>query len=339
MALDIAGYAKVLDINCYDYYTRPEAQLYDQMRYHLWEAENLKCNRFFDKVAFISFGAAMDPSFFGAKAVFLQDQAPWIDSQNLLIKEHSDLDRLQEVDIKNGGLGPRVHQFYETMCELTEGTGIKVMYPIVSRSPFSVATELREITALLIDMLEAPEFFHQLMRRITDGLKAHAQQRANYLGEPVAHCKLCNDEVSTPMLAPSMYDEFILPYELELAEFHGRIMYWHSCGVTDEFYKSISKIPHLDMMHIGPWSNVEKAADVFGACDVALDICVSATGDVYDRTPQEMREKLLQIKQACKDKVRYAVRADGFQIVHTVEQDLEKIKQWNDAAIEVFGTA
>jgi hypothetical protein len=32
------------------------------------------------------------------------------------------------------------------------------------------------------------------------------------------------------------------------------------------------------------------------------------------------------------------VRADGFQIANTIERDLEKIRQWNDAAIEVFGT-
>ena len=51
-----------------------------------------------------------------------------------------------------------------------------------------------------------------------------------------------------------------------------------------------------------------------------------------------MRAKLQSIKAACDGKVRYAVRADGFQIVRSVEHDLKKIRQWNDAAIEVFGT-
>ena len=148
-----------------------------------------------------------------------------------------------------------------------------------------------------------------------------------------------NDEIYTPMLSHGMYEEFILPYELELAEFHGRVTYWHSCGVTDDFYESISTIPNLEMMHVGPWSDVARAAEVFGRCDVALDICVNATEDVYDRTPEEMRRKLRQIRDACEGRVRYAVRADGFQIVRGVEADLAKIRQWNDAAIDVFGSA
>jgi hypothetical protein len=32
------------------------------------------------------------------------------------------------------------------------------------------------------------------------------------------------------------------------------------------------------------------------------------------------------------------VRADGFQIAHTVDHDLAQIRLWNEAAIEVFGT-
>jgi pentose-5-phosphate-3-epimerase len=100
----------------------------------------------------------------------------------------------------------------------------------------------------------------------------------------------------------------------------------------------VAAIPNLRMMHVGPWSSVEKAADVFGKADIALDICVNPTKDVYDRAPDEMRAKLQAIKAACDGKVRYAVRADGFQIANTIERDLEKIRQWNDAAIEVFGT-
>jgi hypothetical protein len=36
--------------------------------------------------------------------------------------------------------------------------------------------------------------------------------------------------------------------------------------------------------------------------------------------------------------VKYAVRADGFQIVRTVEEDLAKIRLWNQVAAEVFGS-
>ncbi len=337
MALDIAGYSTVVDIACPAYYESAEAQLYGQMRYALWEAANLRCNRFFDNTAFVSFGAALDASLFGATILFPPGQAPWVDMQHPLLKDR-DLSALQPPSLTSGGLAPRAHQFYERMCELTEGSGIRVMYPTLLRGPYSVATQLRETTNLLMDMLEAPAFVHELMRRITDGMKEHARQRAEYLGEPIAPAKLFNDEIGTPMLSPAMYDDFVLPYELELAEFHQRVTYWHSCGVTDRFYESVRSIPGLEMMHVGPWSDVARAAAVFGPADVALDICVSATEDVYDRTGEEMRAKLRSIRQACEGKVRYAVRADGFQIAHNVEYDLAKIREWNEAAIEVFGT-
>ncbi|MBN1687370.1 MAG: hypothetical protein JW852_11990, partial [Spirochaetales bacterium] len=324
MALDIAGYSTVLGINCLDYYGNADVQLYEQMRYHLWEAEHLRCNRFFDKKAFVSFQSAMEANAFGAKITFLPTQSPWVDFKNPAIKERSDLDKLRDTDISKAGLIVRAHEFYERMCELVEGSGISVMYPVMQRGPFPIATELRGTNELLMDLVDAPDFVHELMRWITDGLKEHARRRADYVGEPIAPCKLGNDEIATPMIAPSMYEEFILPYELELADFHGSVMYWHSCGITDPFYELIGTIPNLEMMHIGPWSNVGKAAEVFGKLDIALDICINSTEDIYDRTPEEMRRKLLKIKDACEGKVRYAVRADGFQIIRTIEKDLAK---------------
>ena len=340
MALDITGYSKVLDINCLDYYSIAEVQLYDQMRYHLWEAKNLRCNRFFDKTAFVSFGATLDGSLFGAKVAFLPSQAPWTDHKDWLLKERDDIKLLPEkIDFKTSGmLGKRGYEFYETMRELVDGSGISVMPPSIARGPFSIATELRDVTKLLMDMLEAPQFMHELMRKITDGVKDYVSQWANYLGEPIAPCKLFNDEISTPMLSPGLYDEFILPYELELAEFHGRVTYWHSCGVTDKFFKSISTIPNLEMMHIGPWSSVEKAVEVFGPCDIALEICLNETMDIYDSTAEQMRQKLQYIKDVCEGKVRYSVRSDGYQFMDSVEDSMKMMRQWNDIAIEVFGT-
>lgn len=76
MAMDISGYSKVLGINCLEYYEKPEVQLREQLRYALWESENLKCHRYFEPTAFVSFGSIMEVSFFGAKIHYLPAQAP-----------------------------------------------------------------------------------------------------------------------------------------------------------------------------------------------------------------------------------------------------------------------
>jgi hypothetical protein len=90
------------------------------------------------------------------------------------------------------------------------------------------------------------------------------------------------------------------------------------------------------MMHIGPWSNIKKAATVFSKKDIALDICLNSVGDIYDRSEIEMRQKLEMIKSECEGKVRYSVRADGLAVLNSIEFTLDKIDLWKKVAWDVF---
>ena len=36
------------------------------------------------------------------------------------------------------------------------------------------------------------------------------------------------------------------------------------------------------MMHLGPWSDIQKAVEVFSQKDLVIEICLSSTADVYD---------------------------------------------------------
>ena len=336
MAMDISGYSKVLGINCLEYYNQPDVQLYEQLRYAIWESENLKCHRYFENAAFVSFGSILEVGFFGAKINYLPGQAPWFDETQSLFADKAELKKVKPLDFFKSGLCPKVHEFYESMKRMTEGYDIRVMFPVTMRSPFSIAIMLRGFENLLIDMYDDPEFFEDLLGTITMYLKDYSKARADFLGEPMPKFFLFNDEVSTPTLSGRLYREKILPFEIELAKFTGGVRYWHSCGVTMEFYESVASIPGLQMMHIGPWSDVAKAAEVFSPKDIPLEICLNSVADIYERTEEEMRQKLLSIKDACDGKVRYQVRGDGFAVLNSVEFTLEKIRQWNKVALEVF---
>lgn len=336
MAMDISGYAKVLGIDCLAYYGRPDVQLHEQLRYAIWEFENLKCQRYFDDTVFVSFGSVLEASFFGARINFLPGQAPWFDEKESLFADKSALARLKPFDFYTSGLCGKVHEFYGAMRRLTESHDIKVMFPVTLRSPFSIAIMLRGFENLLIDMLDDPAFFDDLLATIASYLKDYAKARAQFLGEPIPKLMLFNDEVSTPMLSNAFYRERILPVEVDLAKLAGGLRYWHSCGVTDDFYDSVATIPGLQMMHIGPWSNVEKAARVFGPKDIALEICLNSVADIYEKSEDDMRAKLLAIRAACDGQVRYQVRADGFAVLKSIDFTLEKIRQWNRIALEVF---
>jgi len=336
MAMDISGYAKVLGINCLEYYREPDVQLHEQLRYAIWEFENLKCQRYFEDTAFVSFGSILEVSFFGAKINYLPGQAPWFDEKQSLFQDKVQLAKVKPFDFYKSWLCEKIHYFYETMKRLTEGYDIKVMFPVTLRSPFSVAIMLRGFENLLIDMYEDSEFFDDLLSAITAYLKDYAKARADFLGEPMPKFFLFNDEISTPTLSERLYREKVLPFEVELAKFAGGLRYWHSCGVSTAFYESVSSIPGLQMMHIGPWSDVARAAEVFGAKDIPLEICLNSVADIYEKDADGMKEKLLSIKDACEGKVRYQVRADGFAVLNSVEFTLEKIREWNKAALEIF---
>lgn len=114
--------------------------------------------------------------------------------------------------------------------------------------------------------------------------------------------------------------------------FHGGIDYWHSCGRIDPVLKDIMEIPSLKMVHISPWTDIEKAVSVANH-DIILEIVLNPLDDVEKATSQEMKEKLRRIKDCCQG-LHYTVRADAFQIVSTLENDLKQIKQWIEIARE-----
>jgi uroporphyrinogen-III decarboxylase len=172
------------------------------------------------------------------------------------------------------------------------------------------------------------------MRFVTDAHKYWVAERAKFLGEPIQKLKLYNDEVDCPTLSPDMYREFILSYEQELAQIHGGLLYWHSCGNTTVFVEDINALPRLEMFHVSPWTDLEKVVDVMGG-EIPLDINLDPMGDVLQSDPDGMEQRLRSIMDICGD-IPYCVRADAFQIVHGLEQDLEQIKLWARLARRVL---
>jgi uroporphyrinogen-III decarboxylase len=132
-----------------------------------------------------------------------------------------------------------------------------------------------------------------------------------------------------------MYEEFALPYEKELEEFHGGILYWHSCGNTTAMIPSLAQLKTLQMYHVGPWTDVEEAVRFFGN-RVALEVCLHPVRDVQQASEQEMRQVLSRISRAC-GQTAFTVRADGLQKIYNLTNDVEMIQRWTRIAREVLG--
>ena len=189
---------------------------------------------------------------------------------------------------------------------------------------------LRKMQNLLADILLSPEFVHKLMQFITEARKEWVKERAKFLGQKIGKGDLDDDEVNSPSLSPQQYEEFILPYEKKLCQFHGGIGYWHSCGDTTKLLNSIRKIPKIDMFHIGPWTDLKKSKEVFGK-DTALEKCLMPTVDVQLASQSKMEAKLDEIRGIL-DGTSYTVRADGLQVINSVEEDIIVIKKWTKLA-------
>lgn len=322
--LEIPMWAKVLNFNVKEFYTDPRCYLENTLKMMVYRFEEFQDFTPVEKNVPIWLGATFESSLFGSKTIFVEDESPWIDREPI-IKDHEDLERLEFPDFYKSGLMPLVHRMYNEINELVQGE-YTVIFPEWGMGPFGVSCAMRGMQNLLADILLRPDFVHKLMRFVTEARKRWVEERAKFLGRKVEKGNLYDDAVNCPTLSPKQYEEFVLPYEKELCQFHWGIDYWHSCGNTMELLGLIRRIPKINMFHIGPWTDIRKSRKVFGK-DTALEKCLMPVTDVQIASGAEIEAKLDEIKNALEGS-SYTIRADGFHVMTSVEQEVTKIKRW-----------
>lgn len=323
-------WGKLLGFNVKQFFTDASCYLENTLKIMIYRFKVFQDFTPIDTTIPMWFGAVFESSLFGAQPVFKEDQCPWIDREPLL-KNYTDLKSLSMPDFYKSGLMPLAHRMYEELKEIA-GDDLRISFPQWFRSPFGLASHLRGVNNILADLYLNPQFVHRLMRILTDARKEWYRERARFLNSPIEPGVLSNDEINSPSLSPKLYEEFILPYEKELCEFHGSIVYWHSCGNTTELASSIGKIPRLCLFHMGPWTNMRKARQAIRD-STAFEKCLMPTRDVYFATSEQMKAQLEEIREIMNGSA-YTVRADAFQIVRGLDRDLAKIKMWSEIARE-----
>ena len=250
-----------------------------------------------------------------------------------IIKRKEDLKLLKLPDFYRSGLAPLAHKMYSQIREIVDDD-FDVIFPEWDFGPFGIAMHLRGIENLSIDMIEDPEFVHNLMEFLLKAKIHWSQERAKFLGSKIVPLYLANDDINVPIISPQGYKEFILPYEKKISEFHGGIDYWHSCGRIDPLIVYIKEIPKLRMIHISHATDLRKSVEVIGS-DNIIEIVLNPIDDVEKATPLQMENKLKEIKTICKG-LNFIVRADAFQILTSLENDLQQVKLWIEKAREIL---
>ncbi len=327
ISLGHSMWSKILNISMSDYNLDPYSHMEMQLGMKIYHFEKFNDNTPVTDELYIWFGPSTELSIFGCEPLIFNNKESWI--KGPLIKEYEDADSLLiQPDFYKSGIMPRIHRFYEVMSEVADGK-LKVMFPNFARGPFCIATHLRGMEDMLVDLKVEPDFVHRLMRFVTDSHKSWTEERNKFVKEEKFKTCLFNDEVDSPTISPSQYGEFILPYEKELEAHYGGVRYWHSCGNTTPFLSLIRELP-IDLFHVGPWTSYKEADDVFEKAS-SLDICLHPMRDVLEADEEQMNAKLVNIKESCKHK-NFAVRADTFMPQGDIHSQIDKINKWAELA-------
>jgi len=163
--------------------------------------------------------------------------------------------------------------------------------PAYMGSPFGTAYNMRGSARILTDFRVDPAFVHRLMKCVTrlivnhnaelraaqDQLAASRRKRAGRPNPSIVYedsvsnggfsrggvwmGTVGSDEVSCDMFSPADYDEFIYPYEYEVARTFEK-GYYHSCGNLTPLFERIISLPNIHRVHVSPWSDMRRAVEV-----------------------------------------------------------------------------
>jgi hypothetical protein len=179
-------------------------------------------------------------------------------------------------------------------------------------------------------MLERPAFARRLFQHVTDFHCHFWRERCAFLGEPLGLGHIGNDEVNVPFVSPRLYEEFLLPYETQISEFHGGLSCWHSCGTTTPLLGLIRQIPNVKQFYTGPWTDVDAVMDTFGA-DTRLMIAVNTVDDIMAASPEQMESKIRRLMSQCHGAALH-IRGGAMNAAFDLEADVAQMRLWTRIA-------
>lgn len=293
------------------------------LRQVLWNEKHLHNDCRVTKSVIINQLGFFAPSLFGVMPIYSDNAVPRIGEP--VIRERTDLVKLAEPDFHTSGISPTIHKLYEETRAILPND-FHVEFPIWITGPFGVAYHLRGPLNFLVDLIEAPKFVHELMRFVTHCMKEWFRERARFLGlSQPGPIVLGNDEVGVPMISPSLYEEFVLPYEIDLSQELGGIDYWHSCSDVTPLLPLVARIPSLRMMDVGPRTDLPPAIRLFGQrAGSSLMKRTNPVSDILMADKTKMRSTLLEIKSLCHS-VPYMLFFSGIAPLDSLDRCTEKI--------------
>lgn len=284
---------RLFNVNFKDFYTDPFIHYLTCLKTSIFKFENFEDCTPILKYVPVYLSGAFEKSLFGGEdeeTIYTEHDA--VISKQALIKERSDLGKMKIPDFYKDGCMPRTIEFFEKIREIAADDFI-LRFPNWTRSAWGCAWQIRRLENLLYDYIEDPEWLSEFLWFLTDARKAWGAQRSKYLGEAaVTATQIYNDEVMVPVVSPTMYEDYILPTEIELSKYFGGTLYWHSCGNTTALFPLINAIPDLGSVTVSAWSDIEKAGIAYNQ-ETAFEVQLNNYTDISkDGRNLSVKEKI-----------------------------------------------
>jgi hypothetical protein len=328
VGIEMPMWAELLGFNLIAFYTIPEVYYEETLKIKLYRHLYIKDDTPLTKDIVIWPGAGFEESIFGLEQVYRPDTDPWVGKRTLL-EERSNLLSMGKPDFYESGYMPQLHSFYDSIDNMARKHGMNAVFPFWQKGPFGIALRLRGASNLFMDMITAPSFVKDLMEYVTVSRQEWTKQRANFLGTTVEKGDLINDDVDSTMISPEFYEEFVLPYEKQLSSFHRGIRYWHSCANVSNFYDLIVKAGSIDLLDVGPWSDVKRALHATQG-SIPLEIRLHPKKvNIYTATDENIRNAVNYHIKRCKEfDSDFCIRVGGLSLFSGLAQDINSIKRF-----------
>lgn len=306
---------KYLGIDWVKHFDSGEQYLEDMLKIKIERYKQIPDDIFMDKDINIFMGAPFGASLFGHEIILREFSDPEVRYKNLY-ETPEELAQQGMVDFFNDGLMPNAIKLYNEINELVDDD-FNVQFPQWIRAPFGICAYARGYQNFLVDILTDPDFAKAQMQHFTDCRIQWHKDMLKYTGQDNVPIDLFNDDIFVPTLSPEMYEEFVLPYETELANFAGEIGYWHSCGNTSILVEHIKKIPNLVMYNNGPWTDPRIASKSLQGTDIVVELQANPQEVIIQSDEKAMYAYLSNALQSWLD---YDIKGATFRVNNVVPQ-------------------
>ena len=206
----------------------------------IWLNANLKAVNEFKDVMFLpgfwsEFGMCTEPSAFGVKCVFPENEFP---HAHKIISSTSQIDDLPIPNPKTDGLLPLVLNRLKIVQPSIEDAGHKIKFA-VARGPLNIASYLMGATEFLTAMMLEPDKIHSLLNKITTFLEEWLKLQMEAFSS-IDGVFLLDDIIG--FIGEKEFKTFALPYFKKLYDADVSVKFLHNdaqCGVSLPFLPEI----------------------------------------------------------------------------------------------------